>query len=94
MTAMDDTTSTSPNPDRDEVEVRVGPTAASQESEFMNATLQFNGTDTVAYSIATYLAVPDGDVEATAETLRAALAAAAGAVPGLRFVVEVGPIDD
>lgn len=91
---MDDTMSTEPNPERDEVEVRVGPTAAEQESEFMNATLQFNGTDTVAYSIATYFDVGGADVEGTAETLRAALAAAAGAVPGLRFVVEVGTTDD
>lgn len=78
------------------VNIQTGCDEQSQESSFMNATLQGAGTE-VAFSIATELDVPESisnqGEQAVAEYLRKVLtiAATAAAEYGLSFDVQVGP---
>lgn len=78
------------------VEVRKGVPGDAQEHSFMNATLQNHGGDEgIAFSIATYVAVPEsmtGEDE-IATYIEGVLRRAASAVGALTFEVEIGPED-
>jgi len=79
------------------VQVKTGISAGSQESSFMNATLQ-NGSDEVSFSVATCLAIPafvqSKGEQAIAGHIQDMLSRASTSVPGLTFNVQVGPTED
>lgn len=73
-----------------EVRIESGIPESSQRTEFQNATLQ--GTETVAYSIATYVDVPAGWSESdVAEYLATVLSRSI--VPAIRYHVQIGPAE-
>ena len=78
----------------EKVSMETGISAASQESAFMNATLQ-DLPNNLTISIATYLEVPThvaalGE-EATDTYIDRMLEKAAASIPGLTFDVQLGP---
>lgn len=79
------------------VEVKTGISAGSQESSFMNATLQ-HGNEKVSFSVATYLDIPafvqSKGEQAVAGHIQDMLSRASTGVPGLTFDVQVGPTED
>lgn len=81
------------------VKIETGICEASQEGSFMNATLQYAGSD-IVFSIATELRIPSAIVAqgelAVAEYIRKTLTKAATATEeeGLEFEVQIGPEGD